>query len=240
MSDLIYAIGDVHGRDDLLETMHARIAVDRQINHPDTPSVILHLGDYIDGGASSRDVIDRLRRGVDGFDTLCLKGNHEGMMLDCLETDDRQVWSTWLSNGGDQTAASFGLSLRFGGYDPAALAEALGTKRIAWLRTLPLHHQTGTHLFVHAGIAPGRPIEAQQEKDLLWIRGRFLESDADHGRIIVHGHTPSDAPVIRPNRICVDTGATSTGTLTSVVIGEPTGPRFLQVDGPPGVGPAPR
>lgn len=133
------------------------------------------------------------------------------MLLECLATDDRQVWYTWLSNGGEETLAALGVSLRFGGYDPDALHKALGDDRVSWLKSLPLSRTVGPYLFVHAGIAPGVPLGDQQAKDLLWIRNRFLESEDDHGCVVVHGHTPGDEPVVRHNRICVDTGAVSTG-----------------------------
>ena len=157
-------------------------------------------------------------------------------MLDCLETDDRQVWHNWLSNGGEETLKSLGVSLRFGGYDPRQLAEALGPRRIEWLRSLPLFHVTEDYLFVHAGIVPGVPLEEQQEKDMLWIRGRFLENDTDHGRLVIHGHTPTDEPECRQNRIGIDTGAASSGKLTAVVLSNTEKPRFLNATGRLGKG----
>jgi serine/threonine protein phosphatase 1 len=234
--DLHDAIGDIHGRDDLLEAMHERIAADHALRHAGERAVVVYVGDYIDRGAKSVEVIDRAMRGLAGFETVCLKGNHEEMMLDCLTTDDRDVWWTWLENGGDETLASLGLE-RFGGYDPVALARALGSKRLAWLDTLKLHYRAGPYLFVHAGIVPGRPLEQQQEKDLLWIRRHFLDSDEEHGVCVVHGHTVSEKPELRRNRIGIDTGATRFGELTAVVLGESEGPRFIAVTGKPGRGP---
>jgi serine/threonine protein phosphatase 1 len=234
MTMIHYAIGDVHGRDDLLEIMHARIISDHQSRHADAAATIVHVGDYVDRGPDSLGVIDRLMRGLNGFELICLKGNHEDMMLASLETDDRLVWETWLRNGGDATLASLGISPGHGGYDPEKLARALGASRIAWLRSLPLYHRTADMLFVHAGIAPGRPIELQEEKDLLWIRDRFLYSDADHGYLVVHGHTPTAEPDIQPNRLGIDTGAVMTGRLSAVVLGEREGPRFLVARSEPG------
>ena len=225
-----YAIGDVHGRSDLLETLYARIAAFHAAHHGARAATLVHLGDYIDGGPDSPGVIDRLMAGMPGFRSVCVRGNHEVMMLACLDTDERQVWWNWLGNGGDETLASLGLRHPLGGYDPTALARALGRRRIAWLRSLPVHYQAEGYLFVHAGIMPGRPLAEQEEHDLLWIRGRFLDSDADHGFRVVHGHTPADAPQVRPNRIGIDTGATSRGCLTAVVLerdGNPEPPRFL-------------
>ncbi len=130
------------------------------------------------------------------------------------------------------------MSFDNGQYDPLALAKALGPERLQWLEGLKLYHQAGGYLFVHAGIVPGRPLEEQEEKDLLWIRRAFLESTVDHGVWVVHGHTPSEQPELKMNRIGIDTGATWYGNLTAVVLGEPTGPRFLTVSGEPGAGPA--
>ncbi|WP_419908136.1 metallophosphoesterase family protein [Hoeflea sp.] len=228
MMRIHYAIGDVHGHDHLLEQMLARIVSDRMERHAGRPATIVSLGDYVDRGPDSAGVIDRLMRGVAGFDTVCLKGNHEAMLLACVDTDDRQVWQHWMRNGGTATMGSFGLDpARNGG--AKALVEAVGLERIAFLRRLPLYHATADYLFVHAGIVPGRPIEEQSERDLLWIRDRFLDSDRDHGRLVIHGHTPVAEPDIRPNRIGIDTGAFMTGRLTAVVLGEEGGPRFLSV-----------
>lgn len=233
MIPIHYAIGDIHGRDDLLELMHQRIAGHRQMNFADRGATLVHVGDYIDRGPDSRAVIDRLMRGVAGFETVCLKGNHEDMMLACLETDDRDVWWAWLSNAGEATLASFSISNRYGGYDPKDLVEALGDDRITWLQSLPLYHVIGNYLVVHAGIVPGRSIEQQEPKDLLWIRSRFLDSEEDHGYRVIHGHTPSDEPVVRPNRIGIDTGATSNGRLTAVILDGDNEPEFLTVQGEP-------
>ena len=228
MNPVIYAVGDVHGRDDLLGTLHGYIVDYHSIIFPDRSAILVHLGDYIDGGPESLAVIDRLIKGVPGFANVCLLGNHEALLLECLDTDDRQVWNNWLNNGGTSTLASLGLSFPLGGYHPLPLIEALGKERIAWLRSLPNMYQTNTHLFVHAGIAPGVPIQDQDPKDLIWIRSRFLNSNADHGAIVVHGHTPADDPVVRPNRICVDTGATSNGVLTAAVLDGCNAPVFLR------------
>lgn len=223
----IYAIGDIHGRDHLLERMYARILTDPY--RSETTGTIIHIGDYIDGGPDSDSVIDRVMKGLDGFTNIALMGNHEALLLECLTTDDRDVWWNWISNGGDKTLEAFGVSTRFGGYDPSALAEALGPDRIAWLQQLPLYHIADQYLFVHAGIAPGVSLEKQKRKDMLWIRSRFLESDMDHGYTVVHGHTQTYAPELLPNRIGIDTGAARPKTLTAVVLGKGQAPRFMQV-----------
>lgn len=230
-----YAIGDIHGRDDLLEALHERIAADHALRHKGERAVLVYLGDYIDRGARSPEVIDRVIRGLPGFESVCLKGNHEEMMLNCLASDAHHYWTLWLANGGDEVLTALGLRLE---RDPVALAKALGSRRLQWLDTLKLTHRAGPYLFVHAGIAPGVPLAEQEPKDLLWIRRRFLNSDEDHGFTVVHGHTPSEEPELRPNRINVDTGATWNGRLTAVALGEAEGPRFLTVTGEPGRGPA--
>lgn len=233
MEKLIYAIGDVHGRDDLLSLLHEHIRDYHQFVHSGREAEVIYLGNYIDGGAQSRQVIDRLMSGLEGFQTTCLLGNHEAMLLECLTTDNRQSWHTWLSNGGEETLASFGLTLRFG-YDPVELRASLGEDRVAWLKSLPLSRTIAPYFFVHAGIAPGVPINEQQPKDMLWIRSRFLDSDADHGCVVVHGHTPGDEPAVKANRICVDTGAISNGFLTAAVLDGRSAPIFLRAAGRPG------
>jgi serine/threonine protein phosphatase 1 len=223
----LYAIGDIHGRDALLERMHARIETDPHRVGVAKPTII-HLGDYIDGGPNSDKVLDRLMKGSPHFESVCLLGNHEALMLDCLETDDRDVWWNWISNGGDRTLDAFGISMR-GGYDPTALARALGRERIEWLRHLPLYFVSDGYLFVHAGIVPGVSLDQQKAKDLLWIRSRFLESEADHGYVVVHGHTQTVEPEVRRNRIGIDTGAARPRTLTAVALDTDRPPRFMSV-----------
>lgn len=190
---------------------------------------MVHLGDYVDRGPDSGKVLDRIIAGSDAFDSVALLGNHEDMMLECLETDDPDVWDSWLDNGGDATLASLDAPVERIGYDPAALAWALGEDRIAWLRNLPIHHQIDGYLFVHAGIVPGVPLTEQKTKDMLWIRRRFLDSEADHGVVVVHGHTRTFEPELLPNRIGIDTGLGRPRTLTAVALSASAAPRFLQV-----------
>lgn len=150
-------------------------------------------------------------------------------MLDCLETDYRDVWWNWISNGWDRTLDALGIRNRFGGYNPQDLFEALGQNRIDWLRSLPIYHISEPYLFVHAGIVPGRPIKEQKKKDMLWIRTRFLESNVTHEYIVVHGHTQTETPELRHNRIGIDTGAARPKTLTAVVLNDLEKPRFINV-----------
>ena len=224
---VIYAIGDIHGRRDLLDILIDHIRDYHGLVHAG-PAELMFLGDYVDHGPDSKGVIDRLMAGVDGFQTTCLLGNHEAMLLECLYTRNRLVWDTWISNGGSATLASLGVPHKDGDVDPDQLVSALGEDRIQWLDHLPLWQKRAGYIFVHAGIVPGVPVEDQLPKDLLWIRGRFLDSDADHGATVIHGHTPGDAPVIKPNRICVDTATASGGLLTAAVLTGEAEPVFLR------------
>jgi serine/threonine protein phosphatase 1 len=220
----VYAIGDIHGRSDLLAELHAGIVADAA-SRGATRRVIVHLGDYVDRGPDSAGVVYRLLDAVpDGFDSICLLGNHERMMLDFLE--DASAGPLWLRNGGDATLASYGVAYetkesfdlqRLRGLQ-GELRHRLPERHLAFLRGLRLVHIEGDYAFVHAGIRPGVALEAQEEMDLLWVRGLFLRSDRDHGKIIVHGHTIMPEPEIMPNRIGIDTGAWYTGRLTSLAL----------------------
>ena len=214
----IYAIGDIHGRYDLLQALATGIRADIAENRPRS-SAEIYVGDYIDRGPQSRDVVEWLIDTPPLTDRrVCLKGNHEAMLLAALSDP---VWlQHWLSNGAGATLASYGLS-------PRALG-ALPARHLDFFDDLGLTASIGSYLFVHAGIRPGLALEDQNEEDLVWIRDPFLSSDADHGVIVVHGHTPVDAPDVRQNRINIDTGAVFSGTLTCVVL-EGASQRFLSV-----------
>lgn len=225
----IYAIGDIHGRHNLLEKMYLRIENDPyRINQSEKP-IVIHIGDYIDGGPDSDKVLDTIIKGRTSFKSISLLGNHEALMLACLDTDDRDVWWSWISNGGDKTLDSLGVSMRFGGYNPKELRDALGENRITWLLALPLYYVMKPYLFVHAGIVPGRSIEQQKRKDLLWIRSRFLNSEEQHDYIVVHGHTQVEEPECLHNRINIDTGQARPKKLTAVVFETTKDPRFISV-----------
>lgn len=227
--EIIYAIGDIHGRDYLLEKMYARIEFDPYRSPKEPKPIVVHIGDYIDGGPNSHKVLDLVMKGSDKFHSISLLGNHEDLMLECLNTDDRDVWWNWISNGGDKTLDTLGVSTRFGGYDPDALSTALGEKRISWLRNLPLYYISEPYLFVHAGIVPDKPLSEQKKKDMLWIRSRFLKSNIKHPYSVVHGHTQTEEPELLENRIGIDTGAARPKTLTAVVLSASTKPRFISV-----------
>jgi serine/threonine protein phosphatase 1 len=219
----VYAIGDIHGRADLLRRLHAAISEDAK-SAPTLRRVAVYLGDYVDRGQESRAVLDILcHEPLAGFESVHLLGNHEDAMLQFLI--DPGIGPSWFSNGGDATLYSYGI-----GHPPASdreermrlMSEALRSKlppaHHAFLSRLPLSHAEGDYYFVHAGIRPGRPFEEQEKDDLLWIRDEFLRSTARHEKCVVHGHTITTEVDIRPNRVGIDTGAFYTGVLTALVL----------------------
>lgn len=215
----VYAIGDIHGRDDLLAEMHRLIVADAKARGIQRNRIV-YLGDYVDRGSSSREVIDALVADPpEGFDAIHLKGNHEDYMIRFL-AGDLAVGHGWLMNGGPQTMMSYGVLAEdpVGPDDLAALRDALDTavptEHRAFLNGLSLYHVEGDYLFVHAGIRPDVPLEEQEEADLIWIREEFLNSKASHDKMVVHGHSIARKPQIRANRIGIDTGAFTTGVLT--------------------------
>lgn len=228
----IYAIGDIHGRDDLLKCLLGQIAEDAR-NAPGAHNILIFLGDYVDRGLQSKAVLDRLTQArLPGFDYVFLKGNHEQAMLQFL--DDASFGKTWKYYGGLETLHSYGVTELTRTDDPAAferarrqLAEVLPDAHLHFLKTLSPSAEFGGYFFAHAGIRPGVPFNRQIEEDLLWIREGFLDSERDFGRVVVHGHTPNEEVVVRPNRIGVDTGAYMTGVLTALVL-EGASRRFVQ------------
>ncbi len=227
----IYAFGDVHGRFDLLEALYAEVRLD-VARRPAARTAEIFLGDYIDRGRQSREVLEWLISASPATDErTCLLGNHEDMLLRVV--DDPEATPTWLQNGGLATLISYGavspndLSRLTLAEARTAFLAAFPPKHRAFVERLPRLATAGGYLFVHAGLRPGRAVEDQDPDDLVWIREPFLSSDADFGMRIVHGHTPVATPEIRPNRINVDTGAVFTGRLTCLVL-EAEGWRFLQ------------
>ncbi len=212
----VYAIGDVHGCLDRLQAIHAQIAKD--LTHRPIPSPLLvHLGDYIDRGPDSAGVVRYLRAGFAGAPTVNLMGNHERMMLEALNSLDPEGFEHWLKNGGDAALHSWSVPKP---YSPHGLHRKIPAEDQAFLYGLQTHHRVGGYLFVHAGLRPRVPLELQSQHDLLWIREPFLSSKVEFGAVVVHGHTPMEAPVIRPNRIGIDTGAVRGGALTCLVLEE--------------------
>jgi serine/threonine protein phosphatase 1 len=216
---LIYAVGDVHGRADLLELLLSRIEDDRTGG---PAPVLIFLGDYIDRGADSRAVIDRLlalRR--DGFEVRFLKGNHEKAMLDFMVKSS--LGPAWLSYGGAETLFSYGVRAPLPAASPEemrraaeALRAALPRDHLEFFKELELFVRYGDYLFVHAGLKPGKPLELQLEEDMLTIREPFMRSPRKWPFVVVHGHTPEPNVHIDSRRIGVDTGAYATGRLSAV------------------------
>ncbi len=223
----VYAIGDIHGRADLLARLHRAILADAAAVGSAAGAarrLVVYIGDYVDRGLQSREVIDLLLdSALPGFEAVHLKGNHEDMLLRFL--DDPAAGPLWLANGGDATLASYGIGAWRRPLDIDALGElsgrlarALPARHEAFLRGLVHAHEEGDYLFVHAGVRPGAPAAAQREEDMMWIRDDFLNSRADHGHVVVHGHSIHYEPEERPNRIGIDTGAFATGRLTCLVL----------------------
>ncbi|MBT3536658.1 MAG: serine/threonine protein phosphatase [Rhodospirillaceae bacterium] len=228
----LYVVGDIHGRIDLLQRIRECIIEDAA-KAPPGRKVVIHLGDYVDRGESSRQVVDLLLdEPLEGFEAVFLSGNHEEMMLGFL--DNAAVGAMWLHNGGDATLFSYGV--RMGNSTSLdqrfiemqrSLRDKVPERHLAFLRDLEPYHVEGDYLFVHAGIQPGTPIEQQVSQDLLWIRDEFLYSKADHGHCVVHGHTIVSQPEFLPNRIGIDTGAYFSNILTCLVL-EGSNQRILQ------------
>jgi serine/threonine protein phosphatase 1 len=219
----IYAVGDIHGRFDLLERMLDRIAEDWSDTPAEARSSIVFLGDYIDRGPDSYRVIDRLSFVKADPAVRFLMGNHEATMLRFLE--DPLVGPRWCEFGGVETLLSYGVRLIPADDDEAGwqrcrdrLMERLPSRHLSFLQSLQLTFEAGDYLFVHAGVRPGRPLDAQSRDDLLWIRDDFLLSTRRLSKIVVHGHTPAPEPVWDQRRIGLDTGAYETGILTAARI----------------------
>jgi serine/threonine protein phosphatase 1 len=217
----LYAIGDIHGRADLLIEMHR--LVQRDAEGFDGRKVLIYLGDYIDRGLQSKQVVEMLLGPpVPGFESVFLKGNHEQAMLDFLEYPE--ATAGWLSFGGRETLMSYGLSITFMPLLKdmkklaAELDQVLPDDHREFLANGLLSWRAGDYYFVHAGVRPGVPLDDQHFEDQLWIRDEFIDSEADHGAVVVHGHTISPDPEIRPNRVGLDTGAFHSGVLSCLVV----------------------
>ena len=218
---LLYAIGDIHGRLDLLGMLLAMIEADAAQSRS-AQKTLVFLGDYIDRGPDSRGVVEALLDGLPpDFEAHFLKGNHEALLLAFL--DDASTLHQWLINDAKTTIRSYGVDVRLLEREAAspetwrgAFAAALPESHRHFFQSLTLMASFGDYLFVHAGLRPGVPIEAQDERDLIWIRREFLDSTADFGKFVVHGHTPVARPEVRSNRIDIDTGAVFSSKLTAL------------------------
>lgn len=217
-----YAIGDIHGRLDLLQAMVAAIRSDAAAVGTDR-SVIVALGDYIDRGPDSLGVIKLLIELETGgeFDVHALKGNHEDTLLGFL--DDPAGGPAWVQYGGAETLASYGVQTPRLRTDMQAWAEtrealcaAMPPDHVSFFRSLELAFELGDYFFVHAGVRPNVALDRQAEQDMLWIRQEFLDATPNWSKAVVHGHTPADAPHLSARRIGLDTGAYATGVLSAV------------------------
>jgi serine/threonine protein phosphatase 1 len=218
-----YAVGDIHGRLDLLLKLEAMIRDDVARRGGGAASLLVFLGDYVDRGPSSRGVIEHLAtRPPICAEEVFLRGNHEQVMLDFLASAD--ILDSWSQFGGLETLYSYGLRPRLP-LTPEAreelkaqFAAALPASHHGFLQRTRLNFETPTQFFVHAGINPQLPLAQQKPADLLWIRDEFLNATRRHEKLIIHGHTPVSEPEVLPNRINVDTGAYITGKLTCAVL----------------------
>ncbi len=230
MRTVTYAIGDIHGRLDLLERLLAQVEADAAARG--AAAEVVFTGDYVDRGPASRGVVARImagpRRAADRF--IPLRGNHDDLFVTAVTRGN--VVPEWAWTLYTHTVESYGLTV-------GALAgrDAELRRHAAYLAALPLTHDDGTFLFVHAGIRPGVPLDRQDPEDLTWIREDFLAFEGRLPRRVVHGHTiMGDRPVVTRNRISIDTGAYRSGILTAAVLDPAergSEPAFLQAVGEP-------
>jgi serine/threonine protein phosphatase 1 len=228
----VYAVGDVHGRLDLLRQLEQQILADADeaATGRRLERIVVYMGDYVDRGFESRQVIEHLlREPLPGFASVHLLGNHEVWMRDFLRGGARDggadVAGSWLRFGGDATLVSYGVKLDMRLPEPerhkdaqAGLRASLPDEHLAFLQRLELAFGLGDYFFCHAGVRPEVPLDRQAESDLIWIREPFLSWGGDAGKVVVHGHTVEEHPTVRGHRIGIDTGACWTNNLTCVVL----------------------
>lgn len=231
---VVWAIGDVHGRLDLLEPMVSAIMADAQ-DLPSLSTTAIFLGDYIDRGPCSRQVIQLLAHLPKDrkVDWRFLKGNHEKAMLDFLARPSEGA--KWCEYGGDATLRSYGLRVPQMKHKPevwthlsADLNHKVTPAERAFLERLELSISVGDYFFAHAGARPGEPLDRQADEDLMWIRRTFLDSDIEFEKVVVHGHTPSFEVQADHRRIGIDTKAYESGVLTALRLSG-TDRTFVQV-----------
>lgn len=202
----LFAIGDIHGCFEKLKILLGKIDIDFKTDR------LIFLGDYIDRGPCSYEVVDyllELKKQQENI--IFLKGNHEEMFENYLAGVDRFAY---LSNGGRQTIDSYARH----GYKPGK--DLIPKEHMTFFKHLDLFHETDNYIFVHAGLKEKKPLQAQTQDDLLWIRQKFIKSKYDFGKQVVFGHTPLAAPLVQPNKIGIDTGAVYGNSLTCVKLPE--------------------
>jgi serine/threonine protein phosphatase 1 len=221
----VYAIGDIHGRFDLMQDLLRRIVDDASGHESSETRHLIFLGDYIDRGPESRAVVEALLKDpIYAFQTVRLMGNHEEAFLAFL--DGYSDGLDWLTFGGLETLLSYGVPLRTLPRTSDAVEElrlsvisAVPRSHVELMRKCILHHTVGDYFFVHAGVRPGLPVERQSATDMMWIRDDFLRARSPlPGRVVVHGHTICDLPDDRGYRVNIDTGAFASGHLTCLVL----------------------
>ena len=222
----IYAIGDVHGRYDLLQQVHAWIDADLDRMQPQDWRIV-HLGDYIDRGPQPRQVLDFLIRRSEDARVICLSGNHDHYLMDFVSDMDTMYLDRWLTYGGTETFEGYGIDPGLAAlpiHNPMrpeihqAVLDAVPPRHLDFLDDLELSAHLGDYFFAHAGVKPGTALDRQTKWDLMWMREPFLSWEEDLGAVVVHGHTITDQVCVRPNRIGIDTGAYHTGRLTCLVL----------------------
>ncbi len=233
----VYCIGDIHGRADLLKALHRGIQADaaQSDGGSELRNIVVYVGDYVDRGMQSREVIDHLLSDpLPDFEKVYLKGNHDDSLLQFLRDPD--FGPLWFSYGGDATVLSYGVRMspskvgrdRF--EDMRQQLEAnLPPAHLEFLQSLQMVFECGDYLFVHAGFRPGVGLQEQKHEDMMWIREEFLDSKHDFGKIVVHGHSVTEAPEIKSNRIGIDTGAYGSDTLTCLIL-EGDGRYFISTE----------
>lgn len=221
----IYAVGDIHGRRDLLDKINEMIATDAE-RSPIAKNTVIYLGDYVDRGPESSAVLDALStQRLHDFETVHLMGNHDFYMIRFL--DGEANYENWLDNGGDDTLASYGVPVSLGPERARrTLLDTIPPHHRAFLEHLKLSHRIGNVVFAHAGIDPTHTPDDQVPEKLMWIREPFLDWPHPMDVVVVHGHTPRPEPEVAHHRVGVDTLAWRSGTLTAAVL-ENGGVRFL-------------
>ena len=224
----VYAVGDIHGRADLLQMLMARILGDLE-RFPIAAPELIFLGDYISRGPASRAVLDFMIGAAHALPmpVSFIKGNHEDLLLRLVDGAELQLGPRWLQFGGEAVFRSYGVAVLDDlAASAAALKAAIPAEHLDFLRTLPVSIARDDYLFVHGGVRPGVPLADQTAHDMIWIRYEFLNHTGLHERFVVHGHTPAPLPEVRRNRLNVDTRAYDSGVLTAVVL-EAGDRRFL-------------
>lgn len=234
----VYAVGDIHGRCDLLEAILQGIREDAEWRKADR-RVLVYLGDYVSRGLDSRLVVDLVREtSLPGFEVVALKGNHEDLLLR-YHDGDAAAGRHWFEYDGLVALAHYGVAAPDAGARDDQTLEALRLRfraalppeHLSFFRGLRASRDEGGYRFVHAGVRPGVALQAQGDDDQMWIRRPFLESPLDHGAVVVHGHSIVAEPEVRHNRIGIDTGAYRSGVLTCLVL-EGEARSVLQTEGP--------